>query len=105
MILKLYVNYQLRMNDVVSQGNIKQDQTASLKVELLLDDFLTIFKMDQTFIKDSPHQTESLIWRHHIPEAFIIIQIVYFISSNHMLYALYPQSLSNYTLKMDGMAR
>ena len=22
-----------------------------------------------------------------------------------MLYALYPQSLSNYTLKMDGMAR
>ena len=42
----------------------------SLKVELLLDDFLTIFKMDQTFIKDPLHQTESLIWSHHIPQAF-----------------------------------
>ena len=32
--IKLYVNHQLRMNDVISQRNIKQDQTTSLKVEL-----------------------------------------------------------------------
>ena len=28
------VNHQLRMNDVISQRNIKQDQTTFLKVEL-----------------------------------------------------------------------
>ena len=32
-----------------------------LKVELLLNDFLTFFKIDQTSIKDPLHQTENLI--------------------------------------------
>ena len=29
-----------------------------------------IFRIDKTFIKDSLHRTESLIWSHHIQQAF-----------------------------------
>ena len=36
----------------------------------MLDDSLTFFKMDETFIKDPVHRTESLIWSHYLPQAF-----------------------------------
>ena len=41
--------------------------------------------MDQTFIKDPLHQTESLIESHHLPQAFYYN--------------------SNYQLKMDDLVR
>ena len=41
-----------------------------LKVEHLLDDFLTFFKMDQSFIKDPLHQTDSLVESHHLLQTF-----------------------------------
>ena len=52
---------------------------------MVRDDFLTFFRMDQTFIKDPLHQTENLIESHHLPQAFYY----------H----------SNYQLKMDGLVR
>ena len=76
-------NYQLRMNDVVRKYQI--GHTACLKVELLLNDLLIFFKMDQTFVNDSLHRTESLIWSFHI-----LLDFFYY---------------SNYKLKINGFVR
>ena len=57
--------YISAQNEWSGQGNIKQDQTASLKVALLLDDFLTIFKMDQTFFKSAPN------WKSYLESSHI----------------------------------
>ena len=75
MILKLYVNYQLRMDDVVRE-NIEQDQTASLKVELLLDDFLTIFKWIRLLPRTLCTELKVLFGVITYHMLFIIIQII-----------------------------
>ena len=63
MILKLYVI----MLKIINLGRMiwpeiyETEPDWFLKVELLLNDFLTFFKIDQTSIKDPLHQTENLI--------------------------------------------